>query len=93
MDAKYYCYRFIAFHCHSSRKFRIRLASIAVEQRFILYFCTPIFNDLYPPIRHVARISPRGGGGGASKGPLPERSKGPFGVDIISTSLILVESV
>ena len=27
--------------------------------------------------RHVARISPRGGGG-ASKGPLPERSKGPF---------------
>ena len=30
MDAKYYCNRFIAFHCHSSRKFRIRLASIAV---------------------------------------------------------------
>ena len=30
MDAKYYCNRFIAFHCHSSREFRIRLASIAV---------------------------------------------------------------
>ena len=30
MDAKYYCNRFTAFHCHSSRKFRIRLASIAV---------------------------------------------------------------
>ena len=27
---KYYCNRFIAFHCHSSRKVRIRLASIAV---------------------------------------------------------------
>ena len=31
--------------------FRIRLASIAVANSdFILYFCTPIFNDLYPPM-------------------------------------------
>ena len=41
----------IAFHCHSSRKFRIRLASTAVANRdLFFYFCTPIFNDLYPPM-------------------------------------------
>ena len=48
---------------------------------------TPAFRELDRRVRsairrdsrHVARISPGGGGGGgASKGPLPERSKGPF---------------
>ena len=37
MDDKYYCNRFITFHYHSSRKFRIHLASIAVAS--IDLFC------------------------------------------------------
>ena len=37
MDGKYYFNRFIAFHCHSSRKFRIRLALIAVANNDL--FC------------------------------------------------------
>ena len=41
MDAKYYCNRFIAFHCHSSRKFRIRLASIAVANSDLFCIFAP----------------------------------------------------
>ena len=51
MDDKYYCNRLITFHCLFSRKFRIHLASIAVASSdLFLHFCTPIFNDLYPPL-------------------------------------------
>ena len=50
MDDKYYCNRLITFQCHSSRKFRIHLASIAVASSDLFcIFWTPIFNDLYPP--------------------------------------------
>ena len=41
MDAKYYCKRFTAFHCHSSRKFRIRLASIAVANSDLFCIFAP----------------------------------------------------
>ena len=40
-DAKYYCNRFIAFHRHSSRKFRIRLVSIAVANSVYFVFLHP----------------------------------------------------
>ena len=41
MDAKYYCNRFIAFLCHFSRKFRIRLASIAVANSDLFCIFAP----------------------------------------------------
>ena len=44
MDAKYYCNRFIAFHCHSSRKFRIRLASIAVANSDLFCIFAPPYS-------------------------------------------------
>ena len=51
MDDKYYCNRLITFHCHSSRKFRIYLASIAVASSDLFcIFAPPYSNDLYPPM-------------------------------------------
>ena len=44
MDAKYYCNRFIAFHCHSSRKFRIRLASIEVANSGLFCIFAPPYS-------------------------------------------------
>ena len=44
MDAKYYCNRFIAFRCHSSRKFRIRLASIAVANSDLFCIFAPPYS-------------------------------------------------
>ena len=44
MDAKYYCNRFIAFHCHSSRKFRTRLASIAVANSDLFCIFAPPYS-------------------------------------------------
>ena len=44
MDAKYYCNRFIAFHCHPSRKFRIRLASIAVANSDLFCIFAPPYS-------------------------------------------------
>ena len=44
MNAKYYCNRFIAFHCHSSRKFRIRLASITVANSDLFCIFAPPYS-------------------------------------------------
>ena len=44
VDAKYYCNRFIAFHCHSSRKFRIRLASIEVANNDLFCIFAPPYS-------------------------------------------------
>ena len=44
MDAKYYCNRFIAFHRHSSRKFRIRLAAIAVANSDLFCIFAPPYS-------------------------------------------------
>ena len=44
MDVKYYCNRFIVFHCHSSRKFRIHLASIAVANSDLFCIFVPPYS-------------------------------------------------
>ena len=44
MDAKYYCNRFKAFHCHSSRKFRIHMASIAVANSDLFCIFAPPYS-------------------------------------------------
>ena len=44
MDAKYYCNCFIAIHCHSSSKFRIRLTSIAVANSNLFCIFAPPYS-------------------------------------------------
>ena len=44
MDDKYYCNRLITFHCHSSRKFRIHLASIAVASSDLFCIFAPPYS-------------------------------------------------
>ena len=44
MDDKYYCNRLITFHCHSSRKFRIHLASTAVASSDLFGIFAPPYS-------------------------------------------------
>ena len=44
MDDKYYCNRLITFHCHSSRKFCIHLASIAVASSDLFCIFAPPYS-------------------------------------------------
>ena len=44
MDEKYYCNRCIIFHCHSSRKFPIHLASIAVANSDLFCIFAPPYS-------------------------------------------------
>ena len=50
MDDKYYCSRFITFHSLFKEILHPSGLDSSCKQRFILHFCTPIFNDLYPPM-------------------------------------------